>query len=726
MSDQIIINITPDPSINISAVDNNEEIDLNAITLNQGLINHSVTHQSGGSDALAHNLLGGLNGGQSSEYYHLTQNQYDNAVYRYDLPVYQTGTQTISGVKTFIDRPTVNGIGVLLSGEGGGGGSVSGDYLPISGGTISGSLNVTGNTTVSGNIYANSGDFNNLNAAETYFVDSNQALSLQNTIETWDFDAELNNQFLSDVLDVSMADPIDVEFENDGMIFYTLDVDFQIIGYYLNTPWDLYSSYNLSSFEAAFDFSSIGGFAFSADGSHMFVMSSANGASNKIVRYNLATPWDVSSALLSQTKTLSSITGFPSSSLRCLRFSPDGKKIFIIAEAVAFDRIYEISLQTEWDLTSTMAIVGFVNTRNFPFTSQNPRSIRFNNDGSSMFFIDSMPSTALYYQRTVIEVGLPDAFSLDPSNINRKGTSSFIDLQDARTLYYSDEYEKCLVVASSTSKALAAFEISPKITVGYFDVYLSNGNNVIIDKLKLTSESFSLINQGSSQFYGQIEARQGIQIGPQNSTNDGYLLWPNNCKIQSRSSGVLRFSDGVTDATLNRIQLGGTGTASPSIKVNSSGIDIRNAADTAFTALRAADITASGVVGATSFAFSPSGSRITSSQNGIVALTNNSENDFGRLQFGGITTSYPSIVRNGSGIDVRDAANTKFTPLAASNITANGSIYATSGIYATGTIVTNNDIEVSDFAKGVVLKSSDGSRFRITVNNSGALTTTQL
>jgi hypothetical protein len=196
MSDQIIINITPDPSINISAVDNNEEIDLNPITLNQGLINHSVTHQSGGSDALSHNLLGGLNGGQSGQYYHLTQNQYDNAVYRYDLPVYQTGNQgisgiktfydrptvngtgimisgevpslpntivyqtgaqTISGVKTFIDRPTVNGIGVLLSGEGGGGGSVSGDYLPISGGTISGSLNVTGNTTVSGSIYATSG-----------------------------------------------------------------------------------------------------------------------------------------------------------------------------------------------------------------------------------------------------------------------------------------------------------------------------------------------------------------------------------------------------------------------------------------------------------------------------------------------------------------------------------------------------------------------------------------
>ena len=33
--------------------------------------------------------------------------------------VYNTGNQTISGVKTFASRPTINGTGVLLSGEGG-------------------------------------------------------------------------------------------------------------------------------------------------------------------------------------------------------------------------------------------------------------------------------------------------------------------------------------------------------------------------------------------------------------------------------------------------------------------------------------------------------------------------------------------------------------------------------------------------------------------------------
>jgi hypothetical protein len=212
MSDQITINVVPDSFVTVTAEEGNENVYLNPITLNQGIINHSTTHISGGSDELLHSALGGLNGGTSGQFYHLTSQEYSNLVtgqvirpsdtglfyassnpsgfitgvdlsnyvtgdvvrpnetgafYASSNPsgfitgindiVYVTGDQNISGLKNFYTRPQVNGIGVLLSGEGGGGGSVSGDYLPITGGTISGSLNVTGNTTVSGSIYATSG-----------------------------------------------------------------------------------------------------------------------------------------------------------------------------------------------------------------------------------------------------------------------------------------------------------------------------------------------------------------------------------------------------------------------------------------------------------------------------------------------------------------------------------------------------------------------------------------
>lgn len=80
MSDQIVINVVQEAPANINVSDASQNINLNPLTLNQGIINHSVTHQSGGSDELLHNLLGGLNGGQSGYYYHLSSGQYFNLV----------------------------------------------------------------------------------------------------------------------------------------------------------------------------------------------------------------------------------------------------------------------------------------------------------------------------------------------------------------------------------------------------------------------------------------------------------------------------------------------------------------------------------------------------------------------------------------------------------------------------------------------------------------------
>jgi hypothetical protein len=49
--------------------------------------------------------------------------------------------------------------------------------------------------------------------------------------------------------------------------------------------------------------------------------------------------------------------------------------------------------------------------------------------------------------------------------------------------------------------------------------------------------------------------------------------------------------------------------------------------------------------------------------NGVIRLTNASETDFTRLQFGGGTTSYPSLQRSGSALSVMDATGTALTNL---------------------------------------------------------------
>ena len=110
MSDQIAINVTPNPSILINAIDHQQSIALNPITLNQGLINHGITHISGGSDEVLHNSLRNQ-GGKAGEYYHLTANQYSGVVYT-------TGDQNISGVKTFLTGINVSGAVSIASPSG--------------------------------------------------------------------------------------------------------------------------------------------------------------------------------------------------------------------------------------------------------------------------------------------------------------------------------------------------------------------------------------------------------------------------------------------------------------------------------------------------------------------------------------------------------------------------------------------------------------------------------
>jgi hypothetical protein len=64
---------------------------------------------------------------------------------------------------------------------------------------------------------------------------------------------------------------------------------------------------------------------------------------------------------------------------------------------------------------------------------------------------------------------------------------------------------------------------------------------------------------------------------------------------------------------------------------------------------------------------------ISSPSVGILKLGNNNDNDFNRLQFGGTTSSFPSIKRNGTAIDFRLADDSAFCGINAGATTIKGS-----------------------------------------------------
>jgi hypothetical protein len=96
---------------------------------------------------------------------------------------------------------------------------------------------------------------------------------------------------------------------------------------------------------------------------------------------------------------------------------------------------------------------------------------------------------------------------------------------------------------------------------------------------------------------------------------------------------------------------------------------------------------------------------LTSSSDGVLRLRNNGNNDFGRLQFGGATSSFPAIKRSSTEIQVRLADDSGPAPLRFSYITKAGAF-------------TNTDIATGECAVGY--DSSGGTR-KLYVNQGGTL-----
>ena len=145
-------------------------------------------------------------------------------------------------------------------------------------------------------------------------------------------------------------------------------------------------------------------------------------------------------------------------------------------------------------------------------------------------------------------------------------------------------------------------------------------------------------------------------------------------QVQLRTKLVIN-SGAYIDGTI--IPLSGTTSSFPAIKRNGAAIDFRLADDSGYC-----DVTANTVVGKgyyglqadTRIQIGTSGaanrSLITAVGNGIFRITDASETDFGRLQLGGTTSSFPAIKRNGAEIKIRkadDSANTNIEVRAVRN-----------------------------------------------------------
>ena len=116
------------------------------------------------------------------------------------------------------------------------------------------------------------------------------------------------------------------------------------------------------------------GVAFNSDGTKMYVIGSS---ANRVIQYTLSTPFDISEATLLAGSICTE--GFAGDGLKII-FNSDGSKFFLVDDATQDVEI--LTLTTAYDISTCS------NTGSKDFGTTNLRDLKFSNDGKKVFLYD--------------------------------------------------------------------------------------------------------------------------------------------------------------------------------------------------------------------------------------------------------------------------------------------------------------------------------------------------
>jgi len=176
----------------------------------------------------------------------------------------------------------------------------------------------------------------------------------------------------------------DVTFSPDGTKMYILAANRSTYQYKLSTAWDVSTAaYNGKSHNQTDD-SSPYSVDFSSDGRRMYIMGVSN---DRVYQYNLSICWDVSTALLASSFSVTTQDSSPMD----MAFSSDGTKMYIMGSTN--DTVYQYTLATGWDIsTASYASKSF-----YAAQDTGPSAVAFNSDGTKMYIMGNANDTVYQY-----------------------------------------------------------------------------------------------------------------------------------------------------------------------------------------------------------------------------------------------------------------------------------------------------------------------------------------
>ena len=210
------------------------------------------------------------------------------------------------------------------------------------------------------------------------------------------------------------------------------------------------------------------GITFKPDGTKMYITGQS---ADKILQYNLTTAFDVTSAVLEKSASITTVENKPQD----VKFNSDGTVIFILG--TGGNGIDRWSLSTPYD-------IGSITVADTTFTSigGDPRGFDFNNDGTKMFILDG--ST----EKRVEEYNLSTPYNPDTKTLtNTLGNATSSNFHQG--LGFNADGSKMFVVKGEDSRNNAdnkideyalstAFDISTATLTGTFSPTISSDADI--------------------------------------------------------------------------------------------------------------------------------------------------------------------------------------------------------------------------------------------------------
>jgi hypothetical protein len=464
------------------------------------------------------------------------------------------------------------------------------------------SLNVlsgisTRDITATGNLSANTANFNTVSAIEYDVTGTDGMMFASKDIKGWAFGSTTTPVLTSN------TSPQAVFFKPDGSVMYVLESQSpnqRVYAYNVPTPWNVSTVSATPTLSSVSVGANIQGLYFSPDGRYFFTLITNKSVNRYIMP--IGSEWNVSTGVLSGTFTIPLVVQTVN---RGITFKPDGTEMYVVDDNT--NAVYQYSLSAAWDVTTA------VSGPTSPSLLDGFSDITISSDGRRLIMINSVLAS-------VYEYTLPTPWSLTGIFLNSRmyrGTTSTVFpaggpvvTENAPTgIYYNDVLNKCFFIGTQ-QRRVQEIDVTPQpAIVGTRPIIYSNSANSVADRVTMNSLYITDTAQPTGTTTGALLVAGGIAASGVNSsflqsplieattTDSGFFSLQFRASIRTAGSGnngFIRLGN-QTGTDFERLIFGPFTNAYPAIRKNQTvgvvGLDIITATNSDFADLRAKNIT---------------------------------------------------------------------------------------------------------------------------------------